>query len=89
MTDPTPRAALAMPLISNEPYPEGLEHLDNTRAQIGFKDMGDYAIFTQNIVKSDHDDSDYALIRLKNGLEAMIVHDPKADMVRLTSTSVT
>lgn len=38
-----------------------------------------YWLFTQSIVKSPNDDREYRLIRLENGLEAMLVHDRSAD----------
>nr|GAT43337.1 insulin-degrading enzyme [Mycena chlorophos]GAT43339.1 insulin-degrading enzyme [Mycena chlorophos] len=38
-----------------------------------------FSVFTKEIVKSAQDDRDYRLIRLENGLQAMLVHDSKAD----------
>jgi hypothetical protein len=38
-----------------------------------------YSIYTKPIVRSQQDDRDYRLIRLENGLRAMIVHDPNTD----------
>jgi insulysin len=38
-----------------------------------------YSIFKKPIEKSQQDDRDYRLITLENGLEAMIIHDAKAD----------
>jgi insulysin len=38
-----------------------------------------YEVFNHPIEKSPADDRDYMLIQLKNGLEAMVIHDPKAD----------
>lgn len=35
--------------------------------------------FTKPIEKSQQDDRDYRLIRLENGLQAMLIHDAKAD----------
>lgn len=35
--------------------------------------------FAKPIVKSQQDDRDYRLIKLENGLQAMLIHDPKAD----------
>lgn len=60
-------------------FPPGLEHLDSSKLPEGFIDKGNYALYTTPIVKSDNDANVYALIRLPNGLEAMIVHDPAAD----------
>ncbi|KAI0282121.1 Metalloenzyme, LuxS/M16 peptidase-like protein [Russula aff. rugulosa BPL654] len=38
-----------------------------------------YWVFTKPIQKSQQDDREYRLIRLDNGLQAMLVHDAKAD----------
>lgn len=38
-----------------------------------------YSVFTKPIQKSQQDDRDYRLIRLENGLQAMLVHDARAD----------
>ncbi|KAF8205797.1 Metalloenzyme, LuxS/M16 peptidase-like protein [Mycena galopus ATCC 62051] len=38
-----------------------------------------FSVFTKSLQKSAQDDRDYRLIRLENGLEAMLVHDAKAD----------
>lgn len=41
--------------------------------------MPPYDIFTKPIEKSPQDVREYRLIRLKNGLQAMLIHDAKAD----------
>ncbi|KAL6301582.1 insulin-degrading enzyme [Sparassis latifolia] len=38
-----------------------------------------YTVFTKSIQKSPQDDREYRLIQLQNGLQSMLVHDPKAD----------
>lgn len=38
-----------------------------------------YSVYGKPIVKSQQDDRDYQLIQLDNGLQAMLVHDAKAD----------
>jgi insulysin len=38
-----------------------------------------YSVFAQPIQKSEQDDREYRLIRLENGLHAMLIHDAKAD----------
>lgn len=38
-----------------------------------------FSYFTKPIEKSQQDDRDYRLIRLENGLQAMLIHDAKAD----------
>ncbi|KAJ6490605.1 Metalloenzyme, LuxS/M16 peptidase-like protein [Mycena vitilis] len=38
-----------------------------------------YSVFTKSLQKSAQDDREYRLVRLENGLEAMLVHDSKAD----------
>lgn len=35
--------------------------------------------YTKPVRKSAQDDRDYRVIKLRNGLQAMLVHDPKAD----------
>jgi hypothetical protein len=36
-------------------------------------------VYNKDIIRSERDERDYRLIRLQNGLEAMLVHDVKAD----------
>lgn len=36
-------------------------------------------VFTGNIEKPDLDERDYRILELKNGLKAVLVHDPLAD----------
>lgn len=38
-----------------------------------------YRIYNKDIIRSERDERDYRIIRLHNGLEAMLVHDIKAD----------
>lgn len=38
-----------------------------------------YYVFTKPVRKSEQDDREYRVIKLENGLEAMLVHDGKAD----------
>lgn len=38
-----------------------------------------FSVFTKSLQKSAQDDREYRLIRLENGLEAVLVHDSKAD----------
>jgi hypothetical protein len=38
-----------------------------------------YSLFQKPIEKSQQDDRDYRILKLANGLEAMIVHDSKTD----------
>ncbi|KAJ7709455.1 Metalloenzyme, LuxS/M16 peptidase-like protein [Mycena rosella] len=38
-----------------------------------------FSVFTKSLQKSPQDDREYRVIRLENGLEAMLVHDAKAD----------
>ena len=38
-----------------------------------------YHVYSGEIEKSERDDRQYKLIRLENGLQAMLVHDPTAD----------
>ena len=38
-----------------------------------------HTVFLKAIEKPETDDRDYRLIRLQNGLQALLIHDPKAD----------
>ena len=38
-----------------------------------------YHIYNKNVIRSERDERDYRVIRLQNGLEAMLVHDTKTD----------
>jgi hypothetical protein len=38
-----------------------------------------YQVYTRPLIKSELDERDYRLIQLKNGLQALLVHDAKAD----------
>ncbi|CAK5265298.1 unnamed protein product [Mycena citricolor] len=38
-----------------------------------------YSVFSKPLQRSEQDDREYRLIRLENGLQAMLVHDSKAD----------
>lgn len=38
-----------------------------------------YHVYSGEIEKSERDDRQYKFIRLENGLQAMLVHDPTAD----------
>jgi hypothetical protein len=38
-----------------------------------------FTVFAKSLQKSQQDDREYRIIRLENGLEAMLVHDAKAD----------
>ena len=40
---------------------------------------GGFSVYTKSIQKSDQDEREYRLIELKNGLQAMLVHDLKCD----------
>jgi hypothetical protein len=42
-------------------------------------DVPAFATFVKPISKSERDDRDYRVIRLENGLQAMLIHDAKAD----------
>lgn len=38
-----------------------------------------FSVFEGTVQKSEKDDRDYRLIKLENGLKAMLIHDPTAD----------
>lgn len=45
----------------------------------GSQQTPSYHVYTKDIIRSERDERDYRLIRLQNGLEAMLIHDSKAD----------
>ncbi|KAF9652907.1 hypothetical protein BDM02DRAFT_3183249 [Thelephora ganbajun] len=45
----------------------------------GVQQTPPYHIYNKNIIRSERDERDYRLIRLQNGLQAMLVHDVEAD----------
>jgi hypothetical protein len=55
-----------------------LEDVQNWHRRISPK-VPSYWVYTKQIQKSQQDDREYRLIRLDNGLQAMLVHDAKAD----------
>jgi len=58
--------------------PSLLDDVQHCRRHISPKAPA-YWVFTKPIQKSQQDDREYRLIRLDNGLQAMLVHDAKAD----------
>lgn len=62
--------------IGESSFPPGYEHLDANRLLEGYTDRGEYAEWTAGIETSPNDTRQYRLIRLKNGLECMLVHNP-------------
>jgi hypothetical protein len=55
-----------------------LEDVQNWHRRISPK-VPSYWVYTKQIQKSQQDEREYRLIRLDNGLQAMLVHDAKAD----------
>ena len=47
--------------------------------RLGDQQTPPYQVYPKDIIRSERDERDYRLIRLQNGLEAMLVHDVKAD----------
>lgn len=45
----------------------------------GNQQIPSYHVYNKDILRSERDERDYRVIRLQNGLEAMLVHDVKAD----------
>ncbi|GAA5906121.1 hypothetical protein JCM8208_000637 [Rhodotorula glutinis] len=57
-----------------------LDHLGPGWTRVDRKgDVPAYAYFTKELERSQNDDREYRLIMLENGLEAIIVSDPKTD----------
>lgn len=57
-------------------FPSGYEHLDANRLLEGYSDHGEYAEWTAGLETSPNDDCKYRLIKLKNGIECILVHSP-------------
>jgi hypothetical protein len=55
-----------------------VEDVQHWRRQISLK-VPPHWVYMKPIQKSQQDDREYRLIRLDNGLQAMLVHDAKAD----------
>lgn len=53
--------------------------VDATSGNSWQKHQAGYKAFTGNIEKPDLDERDYRILELKNGLKAVLVHDPLAD----------
>lgn len=45
----------------------------------GNQQIPPYEVYSKHIIRSERDERDYRVIRLRNGLQAMLVHDLKAD----------
>jgi len=45
----------------------------------GDQQIPPYHVYDKGIIRSERDERDYRLVRLQNGLQAMLVHDVKAD----------
>lgn len=74
VTIPKP-SAMSSALATDIGLPEDVQ---NWRRQISPK-ASPHWVYTNPIQKSQQDDREYRLIRLDNGLQAMLVHDAKAD----------
>ena len=63
-------------------FPVGLEHLDSSRPPSGFERSpnNEYWILQTPIEKSPNDKQNYQMIRLDNGLEAMLVSSESIDV---------
>lgn len=57
-------------------FPSGYEHLDANRLLEGYADHGEYAEWTAGLETSPNDTCQYRLVKLKNGIECMLVHNP-------------
>lgn len=67
-------------------YPAGYEHYDADLVSSDFEPTKNgFTVYKRDIAKSPNDKRDYRLIRLPNGLEAMLVSDKESDKVSLGS----
>ncbi|KAI0295473.1 Metalloenzyme, LuxS/M16 peptidase-like protein [Russula brevipes] len=72
---PTSMASRTIAIPKHIGVPEDVQHW---RRQISLK-VPPHWVYMKPIQKSQQDDREYRLIRLDNGLQAMLVHDAKAD----------
>jgi insulysin len=52
---------------------------DNSWTRVAAANGTPYQLFTKELEKPDLDDRDYRLIKLDNGLHALLIHDPTTD----------
>ena len=76
---------LHMPL-GQAGFPSGYEHLNASRLLEGYTDHGEYAEWTAGLETSPNDIQQYRLIRLKNGIECMLVHNPTGVLALCSTT---
>ncbi|SPO45716.1 related to STE23 - Metalloprotease involved in a-factor processing [Moesziomyces antarcticus] len=69
-------AAITLGTGSFEGLPAGFEIQETLN---GSKAAAPYAVFTKDLEVSAQDDMRYRLVRLANGLEALVIQDPKTD----------
>ncbi|EST05004.1 Peptidase M16, N-terminal [Kalmanozyma brasiliensis GHG001] len=69
-------AALTLGTGPFEGLPSGFEIRETLN---GSKAAAPYAVFTEDLEISAQDDMRYRLVRLANGLEALVIQDPKTD----------
>ena len=67
--------------IPSDPYAPSLSHLNGSELPHGYERVASssYATFSRPIEQSPNDDRSYRLVRLDNGLECLLVSDPKTD----------
>lgn len=68
-------SAIRTPAVMSAPYttqPQWILHPGNQQTP-------SYHVYNKDIIRSERDERDYRLIRLQNGLQAMLVHHLKAD----------
>lgn len=58
-----------MQAVDNKALPEGFEPSKD----------GTHAVFTKPLEAPPTDDRSYRLLRLRNDMEVLVIHDPKAD----------
>lgn len=67
--------------IPEDPLAPSLSHLNSDVLPSGYEkpSQATFATFLPPIEQSTNDDRDYRLIRLDNGMECLLVSDPKTD----------
>ncbi|PWZ00255.1 hypothetical protein BCV70DRAFT_206508 [Testicularia cyperi] len=76
MVTPAHSTAVTLGTAAFEGLPPGYEIKETLN---GSKAAAPYAVFTKDLEISAQDDMRYRLVRLSNGLEALVIQDPKTD----------
>lgn len=70
---------LGLPITRQLPRFSNMAQFSGWREVPATAEIPAHSVFLKAIEKPETDDRDYRLIRLQNGLQALLIHDPKAD----------